>query len=92
MSGVTIRIRRAVPDVVLAGAECAGTDPEPFFDSTRYAEARRLCWKCAVREACAEHAISAAEPEGVWGGLDPDQRAAVRRDRRRSRLRWTSTR
>lgn len=40
------------------------------------AHAAALCGGCPIRQACADHAIEAGEPAGVWGGLTPDERAA----------------
>jgi hypothetical protein len=38
---------------------------------------RAVCGGCSVRMACLTHAIRIAEPWGIWGGLDPDQRAIL---------------
>ncbi|WP_162466205.1 WhiB family transcriptional regulator [Streptomyces taklimakanensis] len=40
--------------------------------------AAALCADCPIREGCADHATDRGEPEGVWGGLTPDDRAARR--------------
>jgi hypothetical protein len=50
-------------------------DPTP-------AQARRcraICGSCLVQRACLSYALVAAEPWGIWGGLDADQRAALAR-------------
>lgn len=38
-----------------------------------------VCAGCPVRMACLTHAIRIGEPWGIWGGLDPDQRAVLAR-------------
>lgn len=71
-------------------ARCAGMDPEIFF--TDHAEAalqhptrkvqaawnkaKMICRECPVRLQCARDHLG--EKEGVWGGLDPAQRYALR--------------
>jgi WhiB family redox-sensing transcriptional regulator len=40
---------------------------------------RALCARCPVRQTCLNRALTAAEPWGIWGGLDPDQRAVLAR-------------
>ncbi|HYZ57447.1 MAG TPA: WhiB family transcriptional regulator [Streptosporangiaceae bacterium] len=71
-------------------ALCATTDPEIFFPSTGSlaTEARAICAQCPVCRNCLAHAIAAGEPFGIWGGLDPQERRAVRRQLQR---RKTST-
>jgi hypothetical protein len=46
----------------------------PDFPGTR---ARRVCANCPVRVDCLEYAI-AADEWGIWGGLDREQRRALR--------------
>jgi len=41
-------------------------------------QAKKLCESCPVITECAEYAINAMEPYGVWGGLSPRERVAVR--------------
>jgi len=38
---------------------------------------REICSGCPVRTICAEVALVAGEPWGIWGGLDPVERAEV---------------
>lgn len=40
-------------------------------------EARAVCATCPVRTRCATEALDNAIPDGLWGGLDPDDRTAV---------------
>jgi WhiB family redox-sensing transcriptional regulator len=66
---------------------CAQTDPEAFYpDSGVNAHAAKaVCRACPVIEACREHALTAPEPYGVWGGLSERERQALRRDQGRPR-------
>lgn len=66
-------------------ALCAGADPELFFPSgdDPAVEARRICAACAVSSQCLAYAVTAEEPFGVWGGLDPRERQRLRRQLQR---------
>jgi len=39
--------------------------------------AKRICAGCAVRGECADYAVRAREPYGVWGGLSEDEREVI---------------
>lgn len=71
------------PDFAAVGL-CAEIDPEMFFpekgqmDLAR--EARAICAKCDVREACAEYAIQCGE-QGIWGGTTERERRRIRAER-----------
>jgi hypothetical protein len=41
------------------------------------AEAKIICNFCPVRQLCADYAILAEEPFGVWGGTTPAERKAI---------------
>jgi hypothetical protein len=41
--------------------------------------ARAVCSGCRGLIQCGDHALRVGEPMGVWGGLDPAQRRALRR-------------
>jgi WhiB family redox-sensing transcriptional regulator len=64
-----------------ARGHCAETDPELFFPPRDGPadEARAICGSCAVRRQCLAYAITADEPYGIWGGLDPGERRNLRR-------------
>jgi WhiB family transcriptional regulator, redox-sensing transcriptional regulator len=64
-----------------ARALCVGFDPEAFFPprDAPATEARAICAACPVRGQCLAYAVTADERFGIWGGLDPRQRHAVRR-------------
>jgi WhiB family transcriptional regulator, redox-sensing transcriptional regulator len=67
-------------------ARCLGADPDLFYPvSDDAAEgAKAICAVCPVREPCLEHAVTAREKEGVWGGLTEKERRRLIRQRRRS--------
>lgn len=66
-----------------ADALCAQTDPDLFHPETGQtsATAKRVCMGCPVRRQCLEHAVTHGENVGVWGGMTPGQRKAIRRAR-----------
>lgn len=45
----------------------------------REERAKAICVDCPVQLACRQHALDAAEPYGVWGGLSPEERHVERR-------------
>jgi WhiB family redox-sensing transcriptional regulator len=65
---------------------CRGLDPSIFYpDEDDEAEiAKEVCEGCGVRVACLEHALSAREKVGVWGGATERERRRMIRQRRRS--------
>ena len=78
-----------VPDMAWADdAACRGCDPNLWFPAgghgvgVDYSDARRICAGCPVAADCLEHALAVPEQDGMWGGLDPDERRLLRRRRR----------
>ncbi|HEX6845049.1 MAG TPA: WhiB family transcriptional regulator [Actinomycetota bacterium] len=74
----------------LPDAACIGRDPELFFPVgtsdpalAQTAQAKRVCGGCAVRADCLEWSLVTCQDAGVWGGLDEEERRAIRRARRR---------
>ncbi len=69
-------------------ARCLGADPDVFHpppDADDAADAAKaVCLLCPVREACLEHAITAREKQGVWGGLTERERRRLVRQRRKT--------
>jgi len=67
-------------------AACRGLDPEVFFpDEEEAGDAdNAICIRCPVRQPCLEWALASREKQGVWGGLDEEERREIRRARRRS--------
>jgi WhiB family redox-sensing transcriptional regulator len=37
----------------------------------------RICLSCPVRALCAEYAITAGEPFGIWGATTPENRKTI---------------
>lgn len=73
-------------------AACADMDQRIFFpeeQGSSFRRAREVCGSCPVADECLEHALEIGETLGIWGGLSPDERAAVadQRGMRRRRRR-----
>jgi len=64
-------------------ASCRNLDVAVFFptDESEDAtfEAKAICVTCPVAESCLQYALSTNQPEGVWGGLDSNERRRLRR-------------
>jgi WhiB family transcriptional regulator, redox-sensing transcriptional regulator len=78
-------------------AACRGEEPELFFPvaSTgpaleQIAEAKEVCARCPVREACLDFALSTGQGYGIWGGLTEDERRSLRRRLQRAAARRTA--
>ena len=63
--------------------------PELFFPVgsvgpalAQIAEAKAVCTRCPVREACLRFALSTGQGYGIWGGLTEDERRNLRRRQR----------
>lgn len=66
--------------------QCRTADPLLFFHPQnergssrirRDQSAKRVCASCPVRLECADYAIRAREPYGVWGGLSEEDREQI---------------
>ena len=68
---------------------CQVTDPEVWFGnegdplSNRFKVAQKMCAPCPVKQLCAEFALANNELYGVWGGLSPNERKALKASRQR---------
>ena len=70
------------------GALCAQTDPDVWFPSPglNANHLRAICARCPGRQQCLDEAMrmegaaSAQLRFGVWGGLSPEERAAMAGD------------
>ena len=76
-------------------AACLEEDPELFFPIgntgpaiLQIEEAKAVCRRCEVAEACLAWAVESGQDAGVWGGLSEDERRALKR--RNARARRTS--
>lgn len=65
---------------------CRETDPLVFFHpqnergtarAKRDRGAKLVCAGCPVRLECADYAVRAREPYGVWGGLSESEREVI---------------
>lgn len=65
-----------VPKVLHSRGACGGHE-DVFDDETRVEEAKAICTACPVRDRCLAYGLN-SEEFGVWGGLAPEERAAVR--------------
>ncbi|MFB8077088.1 MULTISPECIES: WhiB family transcriptional regulator [unclassified Streptomyces] len=70
-----------------ASAACQDVDPDLFFPVGTGApalvqaeEAKDICRSCPVRAACLDWAMDdSRQVTGVWGGLDENERRALKR-------------
>jgi len=73
-------------------ALCRDEDPELFFPigSTGPAlmqieEAKQVCRRCPVTDACLQWALDTGQDAGVWGAMSEDERRALKRRGARQR-------
>lgn len=73
-------------------AACLDEDPELFFPvgntgpaHLQIQEAKAVCRRCEVVEACLQLAIGSNKDGGVFGGLSEDERRSLRRRNARAR-------
>ena len=76
-------------------AACKDADPRLFFPADeerpsrrdrRERRAKRICAPCEARAACLDYALAHDERHGIWGGLNPDERASMHRSQMRQRV------
>lgn len=73
-------------DLLYRRAACGGSPVNLFFpeeirpDARGLDQARAICARCPVREACLTAGM--AEEHGIWGGLTPSERRVLRRKQR----------
>lgn len=67
---------------------CKGEDPNIFFpdgyDRDQYALARSICAECPATKGCLQYALDNRVREGMWGGLSPRERKALKAQRNRA--------
>jgi WhiB family transcriptional regulator, redox-sensing transcriptional regulator len=75
-------------------AACRDEDPELFFPigttgpaQRQVDEAKMVCRRCEAVDECLIWALNSDQDAGVWGGLDEDERRALKRRRLRTVLR-----
>lgn len=59
-------------------AACRGMDPEQWFPLGDGAQARAVCARCPVADQCLAWAVQVGADHGIFGGLDADDRRALR--------------
>ena len=73
-------------------AACTGMDAQLFFApdgergqerEIREAKAKAVCALCPVRAQCLDYALGNSIKQGIWGGLNQEERARERRRRAR---------
>jgi WhiB family redox-sensing transcriptional regulator len=73
---------------------CRGVDSSLFFHTDnergiarerRENRAKAICGSCPVLARCRQHALSAEEPYGIWGGLGETERRELVHQRRGDR-------
>ena len=80
---VRAELRAQVVEGWAGRAACASrsVDPEwwhaPAGDELQDT-ARGVCGSCPVRRSCLAYALATGEPDGIWGGLDEDERVWLR--------------
>ena len=64
-------------------AACRDLDTAIFFPESddEIARAKAVCASCPVRQECLDFALITRQDDGVWGGLDENERKRVRRRR-----------
>ncbi len=64
-------------------AACRNLAIDQFFPSEEDEEginaAKAICDDCPVADACLQYALVTNQTEGVWGGLDANERRRMRR-------------
>jgi len=68
-------------------AACLDADnPDVFFPKHGYGNtekleraAKAICAQCIVQPECLDYAVRTNQPEGVWGGLNDDERRTYRK-------------
>lgn len=64
----------------LQGAKCRGLGTELFFKPANYDKAKQVCARCPVKQECADFAYQEKIKDGIWGGMDPEERAALNQE------------
>lgn len=91
-AGPVLRLLAGPPDADTTWqdfARCHEVDPELFFmepGESGYGQAKAICARCPVAPQCLEYALSIETrslAHGVYGGLAPEERKAILRERHR---------
>lgn len=71
-----------------AEAACAGAPSHLFYDEV-FIKSRAFadyCGVCPVLQQCGEQALRSRDPYGVWGGMTPEQRSSIAKNKGRVRV------
>ncbi|MFF5897820.1 WhiB family transcriptional regulator [Streptomyces argenteolus] len=75
-------------------AACREEDPDLFFPIgssgpalVQTEDAKAVCRTCPVQERCLDWALENGQDAGVWGGMDENERRALKRRRSRRQAR-----
>lgn len=81
-----------------AALACDSVDPEVMFPDEELTNfhpdvqaAKRVCLGCSARFECLQNAMDRNEEFGVWGGLTPKERRAMRKRQTRAARGQTET-
>lgn len=73
-------------------AACLAEDPDLFFPVgtggpalLQVEQAKAVCRRCPVRQACLRQALAEGQDSGVWGGLSEEERRSLKRRNARAR-------
>jgi WhiB family redox-sensing transcriptional regulator len=76
----------------MSQGSCVDLDPAFWFPEEAGKEARGyeiiakgICNECPIQAKCLELALDSGEKWGIWGGLMPHERFALRRREKRKR-------
>jgi WhiB family redox-sensing transcriptional regulator len=71
---------------LLIRAACRDEDPELFFPVGKTGpallqieDAKEVCRRCEVVDACLRWALETGQDAGVWGGMSEDERRSMRK-------------
>jgi WhiB family transcriptional regulator, redox-sensing transcriptional regulator len=77
-----------------SAAACSTADPELFFPISslgpalrQVAQAKAVCARCHIRQACLRYALDAGPVQGIWGGTTAAERRRLRQHERQARAR-----
>jgi WhiB family redox-sensing transcriptional regulator len=75
-------------------AACSAADPDLFFPISpsgpalrQVAQAKALCTRCHVQQACLGYALDAGPVQGIWGGTTEAERGLLWQRERKARAR-----
>ena len=73
-------------------AACSTADPDLFFPVSwsgpalrQVAQAKAICARCHIQQACLGYALDAGPVQGIWGGTTEAERQLLRQRERKAR-------